>query len=96
MGEALFLAGMSLLVGLACLGILVWALFMGEGLTLDGLLLAAVCLTLGMVFLSFGAWIFRSSGVLAWLRSRGAQARKGTEAGVAVAEQKPGSVDKAG
>ena len=61
MGEALFLAGVSLIVGLACLGILVWTLVSDRAITLDNLLLIAICLALAAVFSSLGAAMVQSA-----------------------------------
>ena len=61
MGEALFLGGLSLIVGLACLGILLWTLVSASEITLDNLLLMAICLALAGVFSSLGAAIVRSA-----------------------------------
>lgn len=71
MGEALILGALGLLVGLACLVILVFTLLDGPGITMDNLLLMAICLALGGVFSSLGAALVRSAQKL---RAAGAKA----------------------
>ena len=68
---------LCLLIALGALASLVWALIAGVLLTLDGMLLAAVCLLLVVLFGGNVAWAFRTGEAQAILR--GLSARRSSQ-----------------
>lgn len=64
MKEIYALIGFCGLVVLASLAVLGWAAVSGEGLTLDLLLLAAICLSVATLFGAAGLWFAWDAGLL--------------------------------
>ena len=63
--EGLILAAMSLSVVALCAAGLAWAVLSGQLLTLDGILLSLICLTMGGVFSGMLLWQAVSAG---WIK----------------------------
>lgn len=70
MREIIALALLCLVLALVSLVVLVWAAFSGALFTLDGLLLAAICLTLAAMFGSCFLWLAYDAGWWRLLKSR--------------------------
>ena len=64
---------------LGALGVLAWAVVAGELLTLDGLLLASICLLFVLLFGGNVAWSFHSSEAQSILRSLSKSAKDRSE-----------------
>jgi hypothetical protein len=71
MREIAILAFLCLFLALASVGVLVWAALSGPILTLDGLLLASICLLLAAVFGFCFLWLANDARLWDLLRSRG-------------------------
>lgn len=70
MRETIALALLCLVITLASLGAVVATLLRGELFTMDGLLLAAICLTLAAIFFPFLLWLVSASPLREKLRRR--------------------------
>jgi hypothetical protein len=74
MREMIALALLCLLLAVGSLAVLAWAAVSTPILSLDGLLLAAICLTLAAVFGFCSLWLARDIGLVEMLKSRRAGA----------------------
>ncbi|MFQ5777528.1 MAG: hypothetical protein ACE5IP_05930 [Terriglobia bacterium] len=70
MRETIALALLCLVITLASLGAVVATLLRGELFTMDGLLLAAICLTLATIFFFFLVWLISASSLREKFRRR--------------------------
>ncbi len=77
--EVLLIVLACVLVAAASIGALVWAAVVGPILTLDGLLLASVCLLLAATFGGLGAWLACDAGLLNRMKARKAENKKASE-----------------
>lgn len=70
MREIIALALFCLLVAVGSLAVAAWTAISGSLFTLDGLLLAAICLLLATVFFFCFLWFARDARLLDWVKAR--------------------------
>lgn len=80
MREIIALALLCLLLALGSLGVLAWAALSGPIFSMDGLLLAAICLTLAAIFGLCFLWLATEARLWELLKSRRAGGSDSKEA----------------
>ncbi|MFQ5694895.1 MAG: hypothetical protein ACE5HB_02810 [Terriglobia bacterium] len=90
MREEIVLTFFCLFVVLASLGVLVWGAVTGPLLSLDGLLLVSICLSVAALFAFFFLWMARDVGL--WERlKRGRGAAVGANPDKSTSQEKTGA-----